>query len=70
MNDSDTSGSMGDGGALLMPEVAGVAAASSSCGLEVCGRDNEFCVHSAIDAAGPPTMVTVCNSSSLPSTVP
>ncbi len=70
MNDSDTSGSMGDGGALLMPEVAGVAAASSSCGLEICGRDNEFCVHSVIDAAGPPTMVTACNSSSLPSTVP
>lgn len=58
---------MGVNGALLMPEVAGEAEASG--GVAVCTEDND-CVHSAIDAAGPPTIVTVCNSVSLPRTVP
>jgi len=52
--------------ALLIPEVADVA--SASCRLTVFDADNTR--HSEMELVGPPTISTLCNSASLPSTVP
>lgn len=53
-----------------MPDVAGVAVSSSCCVPKDFALASDRFVHSAIEVAGPPTMVTGCSSLSLPRTVP